>query len=717
MCKITEKHHTQHMIVNIISTLSPEQALPSSTTSDLIGPVNYNFSYDNFNRLTSASGSYTGPNDVVNTQSQGGNPFLKHEYNLDLTYDAQDPSRNFINKTQTHLNKPVSDLNEPMENASVVKNNSYQLDYTYDDDGGLIAGSNYGYTQPHAVREIKEQPTGVNCCGSQDDPRIKNQNIKHDANGNLTKVIEGVGEEEITKIHYLWDEENRLMAADLNPYSEESDHPIATYTYDAGGERIIKYLYQQVDIHSNAKDVGNARKTETYIYPDGMITAKVLKFIVRDQALSYTKHYHIGSQRVASKIGTSERFGFYSEQIIPLANLANADGINLIDVLQDPDEDGQNFNHLNERRNRILQAFDIPPLESETDDISEDENVTTGSNNFAHGFAGDLQHVEVFYFHSDHLGSSNYMSNYDGDISQHAEYLPFGELLTDEHLNSHNTRYKYNGKEFDQETGNYYYGARYFNPKTSLWLSVDPMAEKFPGWSPYAYAMHRPTVLVDPTGMSAESPDDWVYDKQNDKYVWKEEVNEAADITNTNRYEYVGESKGDINQHFDKNLSNFDRFKRAIGGSVRPNVDEGSYISAKVTPKLEEAIHKQRTANQRFSESDPNDDYASMSIYPAIDLNIEGYSRKSGILSSNTYSFKSTLNIDGENIPFTGNYTVRNKNANYINQVDATQNSFATPFGQLYSNPVIFSGKGPTVIINLGNKSAQKRIDNFMWDF
>ncbi|QTY28296.1 RHS repeat-associated core domain-containing protein [Flavobacterium sp. CS20] len=427
-----------------------------------------------------------------------------------------------------------------MENASVVKNNSYQLDYTYDDDGGLIAGSNYGYTQPHAVREIKEQPTGVNCCDSQDDPRIKNQNIKHDANGNLTKVIEGIGEEEITKIHYLWDEENRLMAVDLNPYSEESDHPIATYTYDAGGERIIKYLYQQVDIHSNAKDVGNARKTETYIYPDGMITTKVLKFIVRDQALSYTKHYHIGSQRVASKIGTSERFGFYSKQIIPLANLANADGINLIDVLQDPDEDGQNFNHLNERRNRILQAFDIPPLESETVDISEDENVTTSSNNFAHGYAGDLQHVEVFYFHSDHLGSSNYVSNYDGDISQHAEYLPFGELLTDEHLNSHNTRYKYNGKEFDQETGNYYYGARYYNPKNSLWLSVDPLAEKYPSWSPYNYTMNNPVRYVDPTGMVVEDP---IYGKNfwgNLKYL-------GDDGTNNGRVYFVsGQTKRDV---------------------------------------------------------------------------------------------------------------------------------------------------------------------------
>jgi RHS repeat-associated protein len=135
---------------------------------------------------------------------------------------------------------------------------------------------------------------------------------------------------------------------------------------------------------------------------------------------------------------------------------------------------------------------------------------TTSSNNFAHGFAGDLQHVEVFYFHSGHLGSSNYMSNYDGDISQHAEYLPFGELLTDEHLNSHNTRYKYNGKEFDQETGNYYYGARYYKPKTSLWLSVDPLAEKFPGWSPYNFVMNNPINFIDPDGRAPE----WVPDSE-----------------------------------------------------------------------------------------------------------------------------------------------------------------------------------------------------------
>ncbi|WP_244877497.1 RHS repeat-associated core domain-containing protein [Flavobacterium subsaxonicum] len=45
------------------------------------------------------------------------------------------------------------------------------------------------------------------------------------------------------------------------------------------------------------------------------------------------------------------------------------------------------------------------------------------------------------------------------------EYLPFGETLVDEHLNSNNSPFKFNGKGFDEETGNYYYSARYYDPK------------------------------------------------------------------------------------------------------------------------------------------------------------------------------------------------------------------------------------------------------------
>ena len=56
------------------------------------------------------------------------------------------------------------------------------------------------------------------------------------------------------------------------------------------------------------------------------------------------------------------------------------------------------------------------------------------------------------------------------------------------------------GKEKDSETGYYYFGARYYNPDLSLWLSVDPMADKYPSLSPYNYCAWNPMKLVDPDG-------------------------------------------------------------------------------------------------------------------------------------------------------------------------------------------------------------------------
>ncbi len=60
--------------------------------------------------------------------------------------------------------------------------------------------------------------------------------------------------------------------------------------------------------------------------------------------------------------------------------------------------------------------------------------------------------------------------------------------------------YRFNGKELDAETGNYYYGARYYNPKISVWLSVDPLAHKYPSLSPYVFTGNNPIMLVDPDG-------------------------------------------------------------------------------------------------------------------------------------------------------------------------------------------------------------------------
>ena len=60
--------------------------------------------------------------------------------------------------------------------------------------------------------------------------------------------------------------------------------------------------------------------------------------------------------------------------------------------------------------------------------------------------------------------------------------------------------YAFSAKERDAETGLSYFGARYYSSDLSIWLSVDPMSDKYPSLSPYVYCADNPVKLVDPNG-------------------------------------------------------------------------------------------------------------------------------------------------------------------------------------------------------------------------
>ena len=65
----------------------------------------------------------------------------------------------------------------------------------------------------------------------------------------------------------------------------------------------------------------------------------------------------------------------------------------------------------------------------------------------------------------------------------------------------HSERFTFTGKEKDAETGYGYFGARYMDHELmTMWLSVDPLADKYPSISPYAYCAWSPIRLVDPDG-------------------------------------------------------------------------------------------------------------------------------------------------------------------------------------------------------------------------
>jgi len=64
-------------------------------------------------------------------------------------------------------------------------------------------------------------------------------------------------------------------------------------------------------------------------------------------------------------------------------------------------------------------------------------------------------------------------------VFQHLEYFPFGETWVEEKSNTQRTPYLFTGKELDEDTGLYYFGARYYDQRTSVWVSVDPIVGQY----------------------------------------------------------------------------------------------------------------------------------------------------------------------------------------------------------------------------------------------
>lgn len=110
----------------------------------------------------------------------------------------------------------------------------------------------------------------------------------------------------------------------------------------------------------------------------------------------------------------------------------------------------------------------------------------------------------IRFYHPDHLGSTTVVTDLDGEVTQNVAYIPYGEVFVEQRNGVWNTPYLFTAKKLDEETGLYYYGARYLDPTHAAWLSVGPLFEKYVGMTPYGYCAGNPVGLVDPNGMAGE---------------------------------------------------------------------------------------------------------------------------------------------------------------------------------------------------------------------
>ena len=297
------------------------------------------------------------------------------------------------------------------------------------------------------------------------------------------------------------------------------------YTYNAAGERIMKSYGTMEGVYINGAPQGiTFHETDNFtLYPASILSVNKNRF---------TKHYFLGDKRIASRIGTGLFNNVYGRNgsYVTAGQQDYAERMNQIQrqkeayykkvgvapgvptekgAYGDPENTGVGYNAvLTELGNHdVPQGWIQTPRPNTTPNtnpgppVSWNDPSNPDDPQAGYGYIpNDTTKEETFFYHSDHLGSTSYITDDHANITQYDAYLPYGELLVDEHSSSEELPYKFNGKQFDDETGLYYYGARYMNPVTSLWYGVDPLAEKYVATGGYVYTLDNPVRLIDPNG-------------------------------------------------------------------------------------------------------------------------------------------------------------------------------------------------------------------------
>ena len=293
--------------------------------------------------------------------------------------------------------------------------------------------------------------------------------------------------------YYRYDANGNITAEKDGPFTED-DAFIFTYNYDP-----------DTDVYGTDYGFGlDAPKETEETHPENLFayrrnyTWNEKNLLTKSSDRSYTVHYRYGEdgQRALkyTEEGRSETLyfnNFYTIHI-PVQDKNNPQGLRV-------------HKHIFVGNSRLVTAM------THTDNNGDNAE----------------QREKRYYYHSDHLGSAQFVTDWRGKQYEHIEYTPYGELWIEEvAAGLDKLPFRFTGKEMDEETGLYYYGARYLDPKYSRWLSGDPALndyipkapiddeakkhnEKLPGMGGvfnvvnlhlYHYAGNNPVKYTDPDG-------------------------------------------------------------------------------------------------------------------------------------------------------------------------------------------------------------------------
>ena len=261
--------------------------------------------------------------------------------------------------------------------------------------------------------------------------------------------------------YYLFNSQSNLKA-----YSDDI-MSFAYYGYNAANTRAYKLSLYNTNIWINGQQEPlNMQLQQAMFYPN-----TYLNFNGNGE---YTKHYYNGTERIASRLGDNTTTIALNNNILEDRKLSLEE-------------------HFRVDIHKLIYEtvlIDLPPF------IDVNALQPTGTPN------------DIYYYHPNHLGSTSFVTDQNQTITQGFLYAPFGEITTEYNINFGNNvipKYSFNAKEFDEETGMFYYEARYYAPP--VFTSRDAMFEKYFWMSPYTYCANNPVKYVDPSGEETWEPD------------------------------------------------------------------------------------------------------------------------------------------------------------------------------------------------------------------
>ncbi len=468
--KILDKSYQYNALGMISSIANSAGHLGSSLAyNDLGGTYSFNYTYDDHGRLSSVgNSSWTG--------SAG-----TWTYNLSMTY-AKDGR--ILAKDQGFVG-PGGTPHATMD---------YTLSYQY----GASA-------EVHQLTKIVEDGFNIN--------------VSYNARGGIKQIDNAKTKEHTT---HVWDKDMRLRGTKNNGGLHHN-------VYDWMGTRLMKSTLTTATVYQN----GNPTTTHS-VMPYIVYAGSHYVFEMYRNDVEVSKHYFAGDERIATRLQVEPRVNYsYGSEPTEYTSYFGS---------YDPDGDGS-FNPnpapASATPNNIVledlcrmalplgYAVECSTLMAQL--LPQyiysvgDRDACWGEGEFnAFVFPMDMTaycecldpnqpnrsydctlYPFIYWYHHDHKGSTEFVTDLAGMAYEYSLYSPFGEGLVSQSANNsgYSNPYKFKGAIYDPETGLTYNVARFYNAKWSIWISPDPLAHLRNWVTPYNYTLNNPINRIDPTGL------------------------------------------------------------------------------------------------------------------------------------------------------------------------------------------------------------------------